>query len=207
MPPGITLELLQQRLKQPDLAVWTPEWPAHPGLVEAAVLIPLVERSAGLQVVLTRRAEHLHHHAGQISFPGGRFEEHDASLVAAALRETSEEIGVPAESVDVIRTLPAFATPSGFRITPVLGSFQAGAAFSPDPFEVAEIFEVPLSFLIRRENYQQHRICWQGGVRHVQAVPYQGRFIWGATAGILDMLAQLLRAAGESPECAPDATR
>lgn len=193
MPEEITLQALRKQLGEGALSGWRDEWPVRPELVEAAVLIPLVERASGVSVVLTRRAEHLHHHAGQISFPGGRLEDDDNSLADAALRETHEEIGVAPSLVDVIRVLPAFATPSGFRITPVVGALDPQVAFSPDPFEVAEIFEVPLSFILQRENYQQHRICWQGGVRHVRAVPCQGRFIWGATAGILHMLADFMR--------------
>lgn len=160
------------------------------------MLIPLIARHGALNVILTRRTEHLHHHAGQISFPGGRVEADDADEVAAALRETHEEIGVAADRVEVISVLPVFSTPSGFRITPVLGALAAGGGFSPDPFEVAEVFEVPLDFLIRAENYQEHRIHWQGGLRRVYAVPFQGRFIWGATAGILHTLAEALREAG-----------
>lgn len=193
MTPVITLEMLRSRLQEQDASVWKQEWPSHAGLIEAAVLVPLIERPSGLHVVLTRRAEHLHHHAGQISFPGGRLEEDDESLTAAALRETAEEIGVSAGMIEVMQVLPAFSTPSGFRITPVLGSLKPGVCFVPDPFEVAEIFEVPLAFVLQRENYQQHRICWQGGVRHVHAVPCRGRFIWGATAGILNMLAGFVR--------------
>lgn len=192
MVAGITLDTLRTCLAS-VASLSTPQaWPEHTSQVEAAVLIPLIERADGWQVVLTRRAEHLHHHAGQISFPGGRFEDDDPSLIAAALRETREEIGVPGEAIEVLGVLPAFSTPSGFRITPVVGCLSPAVRFVADPFEVAEIFEVPLDFLLGRENYQQHRICWQDGIRHVYAVPYQGHFIWGATAGILNLLANFI---------------
>jgi len=191
---GITLDAFRLHLAEIVRFTWPEEWSSQIAQVEAAVLIPLLEHADGWHVVLTRRAEHLHHHAGQVSFPGGRFEDEDASLTTTALRETHEEIGVPAEAVEVLGVLPAFSTPSGFRITPVLGCLQPSVSFVPDSFEVAGIFEVPLSFLLQRENYQRHRICWQGGVRHVYAIPYRGHFIWGATAGMLHGLANFIHA-------------
>lgn len=162
--------------------------------VAAAVLVALVPREQGMQIVLTRRTEHLRHHPGQISFPGGRIEASDASPVAAALREAGEEIGLAAEALEVLGCLPAYSTSTGFRVTPVVGLMDPLAPLRADPFEVAEIFEVPLRFVLDPANYQSHRIAWQGHEREVQAVPYQGYFIWGATAGMLHALARFLQA-------------
>lgn len=160
--------------------------------VEAAVLIPLLLRGDVLNLVLTRRTDHLHHHAGQISFPGGSIEDSDDGPVAAALRETEEEIGILAGAVELLGSLPVFPTPSGFRITPVVGSVQPDVVFRPDPFEVAEVFEVPLAFVLDPANFQAHRVQHEEGFRFAYAVPCQGRFIWGATAGILRMLGRTL---------------
>lgn len=173
---------------------WQSDWPLAPRLVSSAVLIALLPRRHGMQVLLTRRTDHLKHHAGQISFPGGHCEDFDASIAATALREAQEEIGVAPENVVVLGQLPDFGTPSGFRITPIVGLLDADACFTPDVFEVAEVFEVPLAFLANPLNYQCHRIGWPGAERHVYAVPWNGYFIWGATAGILRMLARFLDA-------------
>lgn len=194
--PELRLDVsrLRARCAQAERFEWPESWPAHDSPIEAAVLLPVVPTARGLQVLLTRRTDHLNHHAGQISFPGGRREPEDASLVAAALREAEEEIGLTRASVEVLAVLPDFCTPSGFRITPVVGLLPEQVELRPDAFEVAEVFEVPLDFLLRRENYQRHRIHWREGVRHVHAVPHGGRFIWGATAGILAMFAAFLDA-------------
>lgn len=162
--------------------------------ISAAVLVPLLLRPSGTQVLLTRRTDHLHHHAGQICFPGGQMEVEDASLSMTALREAREEVGLQPDEVELMGCLPDFGTPSGFRITPVVGLLAPSVRLEPDPFEVAEIFEVPLTFLAEHRNYQHHRIRLPKGERQVQAVPYAGRFIWGATAGILYMLADFLSA-------------
>ncbi|MDQ7990053.1 MAG: CoA pyrophosphatase [Candidatus Dactylopiibacterium sp.] len=191
--------LLRARFRALAGFSWQPEWPRHAGQVGAGVLIPFVMRATGMQIVLTRRTDHLHHHPGQISFPGGRVEPGDPSVMHAALRETHEEIGVPPDAVEVLGSLPEFSTPSGFCITPLAGLLRGDAAYVPDPFEVAEIFEVPLAFLLDAGNYQSHRIAWQGGERIVQAIPWQGRFIWGATAGILAMLAAFLHERPTAP--------
>lgn len=171
---------------------WQSDWPLAPRMVPSAVLIGLVPDSRGMQILLTRRTDQLKHHAGQISFPGGHHEESDASAVATALREAHEEIGLDPGEVTVLGQLPDFGTPSGFRITPVVGVLTAQAAVKADPAEVAEIFSVPLDFLSNPLNYQCHRIGWNGAERHVFAVPWGGYFIWGATAGILRMLARFL---------------
>lgn len=172
---------------------WQSDWPLAPRMVSSAVLIGLLPRPEGMQILLTRRTDHLAHHAGQICFPGGHREACDASLVDTALREASEEIGIDAAQVTMLGQLPDFGTPSGFRITPVVGVVEADSAdFRPDPFEVADVFEVPLVFLADPLNYQCHRVGWSGQERHFYAVPWSGYFIWGATAGILRMLARFL---------------
>jgi 8-oxo-dGTP pyrophosphatase MutT (NUDIX family) len=159
------------------------------GLVPASVLVALIPEEQGMQVLLTRRTEHLHHHAGQISFPGGRREQTDGSAIATALRETQEEVGIDPRKIEVLGTLPDFPTPSGFCITPIIGLLPKEIQTNPDSFEVAEVFKVPLSFLTNFNNYQCHRINRQGApTRYVYAIPYRGRFVWGATAGILRML-------------------
>lgn len=195
----ITPGLLRERFAGLDKFDWQADWPRSPQQAAAAVLLPLLPRAQGMQVLLTRRTDHLHHHAGQISFPGGRVEEEDVSLIHTALREAQEEVGLAPGAVEVLGMLPAFGTPSGFCITPVVGLVAVDTPLSLDRFEVAEAFEVPLEFLLQRENYQAHRIRWQGGERFVHAVPHGGRFIWGATAGILNMLAHFLRPPSQCP--------
>ena len=165
---------------------------AQPHHVEAAVLIPIVAHHTAASVLLTRRTDHLHHHAGQISFPGGRRDPGDTSAIDTALRETREEVGITSEHIEVLGVLPAFHTPSGFSITPIVGLLHPPLNLALDAFEVAEAFEVPLTFLAGMQNYQRHRIQIAEREREVFAVPYSGRFIWGATAGMLAELASFL---------------
>ena len=179
------------------------DWPLHALQTPAAVLVGLIAREQGWCLLLTRRTDHLHHHPGQISFPGGRHEDDDADLIATALREAEEEVGIPAGSVDVLGCLPRFATPSGFCITPVVALLPEQIACRPDPFEVAEVFELPLDCVCDVRNFQQHRIHLEGGLRQIPALPFQGRFIWGATAGVLMMLAAFLAQQGKGSERAP----
>lgn len=167
--------------------------PGVPGtLREAAVLIPVVRRDGALTVLLTQRTDHLHHHPGQISFPGGRVEAQDESVVEAALRETEEEIGLDRGRVEVVGRLPVYRTVTGFAIAPVVGVLTPPFELVPDDFEVAEVFEVPLDFLLDPGNRQRHSIEYAGATREYFAMPWQGRFIWGATAGMLVSLADLL---------------
>lgn len=193
-------DLLRARFARLDEFAWQADWPVTPQQAAAAVLIALIPRPSGIQVLLTRRTDHLHHHAGQISFPGGRMEDDDKSLVETALREANEEVGLVASALEILGVLPVFGTPSGFCITPVVGLLGENPALRLDAFEVAEAFEVPLDFLLEQANYQSHRIRWLGGVRQVFAVPYGGRFIWGATAGMLHMLMHFLKEAGRSEQ-------
>lgn len=162
-------------------------------LMQAAVLVPLVVRDEGLTVLLTQRTAHLLHHGGQISFPGGRLEPGDPDPQAAALRETEEETGLARGSIDVIGRLDDYATITGFHITPVVGLLHPPLTFAPDEFEVAEIFEVPLSFIMDPANHKtDSRLLPSGEKRWFYAIPYQDRFIWGATAGMLVNLYEVL---------------
>ena len=161
-------------------------------LREAAVLVPLVEREEGLSVLLTQRTAHLAAHAGQISFPGGRVEERDDDAEDTALRETEEEIGLPREHVDVLGRLDTYITRTGFRVTPVVGLIRAPFTLRPDPYEVAEVFEVPLSFILDPARRERRSAEYKGAVRQFWAIPYEQRFIWGATAGMLVNLCDVL---------------
>jgi 8-oxo-dGTP pyrophosphatase MutT (NUDIX family) len=158
----------------------------------AAVLVGLVDRPDGPALLLTQRTEHLRDHAGQICFPGGRIEADDAGATGAALREAEEEIGLPPERVAVLGELPTYQTITGFRIHPVVGWVSPPFELRPDPFEVAEVFEVPLHFVTDPENHRRQSYRRGSLTRGYYVLPYQGRFIWGATAGILVNLARTL---------------
>lgn len=164
----------------------------------AAVLVPLVPRGDGLTVLLTRRTDHLHHHPGQISFPGGRVEEADVSAVMTALRETEEEIGLDPDHVELLGELPDYCTGTGFRVTPVVGLVHPPFELALDDFEVAEVFEVPLTHFLDPHNHQRHRMEYQGRMREYWAMPYGEYFIWGATAGILLSLYRFLGGGDEN---------
>jgi 8-oxo-dGTP pyrophosphatase MutT (NUDIX family) len=179
-----------------------PEFPGDGGALlsatreptRAAVLLPLVQRDDGLHVLLTRRADHLRDHAGQISFPGGRSEPTDADAVATALRETEEEVGLTRALVQVIGCLPDYTTVTSYVVTPVVGIVQSPLGLSLDAFEVAEAFEVPLQFLMTPAHHRRHVFDYQGGQRQFLSMPWHGPgadgstreyFIWGATAAML----------------------
>ena len=150
----------------------------------AAVLVPLVRREQGLTVLFTRRTAHLHDHAGQISFPGGRSEA-DESPEATALRESEEEIGLPPGQVEILGSLQEYVTVTGYRVTPVVGLVSTPLELVPDAFEVAEIFEVPLEFLLDPANHLRNSLHHEGMRRHYYAMPYREYYIWGATAGMI----------------------
>ena len=157
------------------------------------MLVPLVMRPEGVTVLLTQRTAHLNDHAGQISFPGGRIENTDADAVDAALRETEEETGLSRTFIDVLGSLPRYLTSSGFAINPVTALVRPGFSLSPDTFEVAEIFEVPLSFLTNPANYRLHRATLSDGThRQYYSAPWGHFFIWGATAAMLRGMCQIL---------------
>ncbi len=143
-------------------------------------------------MVLTRRNEHLTNHPGEISFPGGRVEAEDDGPAQTALREAFEEIGLAAERVEVLGCLPPYRTISNYRVRPVVGWVEPPLEFSPDEREVAEVFLVPLSFVLDPANHRRDSLVRDGKERSFYVLPYPGYRIWGATAGILVMLARTL---------------
>lgn len=161
-------------------------------LMPAAVLVPLVDRPEELTVLLTQRTDHLIHHGGQISFPGGRSEAHDESPVETALREAEEEIGLQRRHVEIAGFLDLYQTVTGFLVTPVVGFVEPGFKLNPDPFEVAEVFEVPLSFILDPNNHERRSMTYKDHQRHFYVIPYEDRYIWGATAAMLVGFAQRL---------------
>lgn len=158
----------------------------------AAVLIPVVAHAQALSVLFTQRTTHLRSHSGQVAFPGGRAEPGDASAEFTALREVEEEIGLRPESVEVLARLPDYRTRTGYVVTPVIGLLTPPLALTPDPHEVAEIFEVPLAFLLDERNRQRRTRAFQGQTVGYYVFEYQGRVIWGATAGMLVNLNRML---------------
>ncbi|HEY4080325.1 MAG TPA: CoA pyrophosphatase [Burkholderiaceae bacterium] len=189
---------LRQRFLTPP--AWQPEMEGDGGRfadrepASAAVLIPLVMREEGLQILLTRRTAHLRSHAGQISFPGGRVEQHDVDATATALRETCEEIGLGAPFIEVIGQLPVYCTVTAFQVTPVVALVQPGFELKLDAFEVDEAFEVPVQFLMDPAHHQRHRFEVGSHTRHFYSMPWNDYFIWGATAAMLRNLYRFLSA-------------
>ncbi len=184
-------EALSRRLTRGDLHLAHPERPLAE-LTPAAVLVPLVERPEGFSVLLTQRTSHLKDHAGQISFPGGRAEPEDPHPVATALRETEEEIGLGAENIELVGCLDNYETGTGYIVIPVVGFVQPTFSLTLDAFEVAEAFEVPLTFMLAPENRQTMERDVGERRRRYYAYQYEERFIWGATAGMLDNLVRRL---------------
>lgn len=196
MTPGfaITAAWLRQQfpLATPHAVVREP--PLHGREpVAAAVLIPIIVRPTGLTVLLTQRTAHLRDHAGQVSFPGGRCEPEDRSPIVTALRESEEEVGLLAGQVEVLGSLPDYLTGTGFRVTPVVSLVTPPLNLRLDDFEVAEVFETPLDFLLDAANYRRESIEIAGQLRTYWAVPWQEYFIWGATAGMLVSLRESLQ--------------
>ncbi|SFU68997.1 8-oxo-dGTP pyrophosphatase MutT, NUDIX family [Pseudoduganella namucuonensis] len=197
-PERLAPDWLRARFALPP--EWLPETTDEAGMstravpTPAAVLVPLVERERGLTLLLTLRTAHLTDHAGQISFPGGRAEDYDAGPVDTALREAEEEIGLARAHADVLGTLPTYYTGTGYSVSPVVALLKPPFELTPDPREVAEIFEVPLAFLMDGLNHQRVSAQLANGKRTFYAMPYQRYYIWGATAGMLRNLFHFLRA-------------
>ena len=192
-PHGIAARFARQH-------VWTPELRREASFVDrepvhASVLIGLVPRPQ-LQVLLTLRPKHMNSHSGQIAFPGGKADPGDADPVATALREAQEEVGLAPEYVTVLGTLPVYTTGSAFVVTPVVALLAPELALQANADEVADIFEVPLDFLMNPAHHRHHVVDWGGQQRHWLSMPYQDgateRFIWGATAGMLRNLYRFL---------------
>ena len=199
-PERLTPSWLRERFANPP--AWNPESSdehllriKEGALTPASVLIPIVQREQGLTLMFTLRSEHLTDHGGQVSFPGGRWEEHDVSAVETALRETEEEVGLDRRHVEVLGVLPEYLTGTGYRVTPVVAIVQPPFAMHADPEEVAEVFEVPFAYLMDGANHQLRGAEFPNGVhRTFYAMPYERFFIWGATAGMLRNLFHFLRA-------------
>ncbi len=194
-------EALRQRFAQPPH--WTPEIRKEPAFVQrapakAAVLVPLVMREQP-QLLLTERGRHLSSHSGQVAFPGGRCDDSDRDVVHTALREAEEEVGLAASHVEVLGTLPVYVTGSAYIVTPVVALVRPGFELRPNPDEVADVFEVPLAFLMDPANHRRHAWASDGSERQWLSMPWTGpareeRYIWGATAGMLRNLYRFLAA-------------
>ncbi|MBW4706739.1 CoA pyrophosphatase [Roseobacter sp. YSTF-M11] len=159
--------------------------PAGRKLRPAGVLAPIVQKRDTLHLLLTKRSSALKHHPGQIAFPGGKQDEGDTDVTAAALREAHEEIGLPPQNVDILGSLPAHETVTGFTVTPVIGLVTSSFDIVPEPGEVDEVFSVPLSHVLNEDNYLVQSRRWRGHMRSYFAVPYGPYYIWGATARML----------------------
>ncbi len=215
LPPVPTVSLHAAALRQRFAAVpaWQPEFVGDGRFATdrepsaASVLVALVQREdrgdGGLQVLLTRRTEHLRDHAGQISFPGGRAEPEDLDAAATALREAHEEVGLAGPHIDVLGQLPTYTTVTSYIVTPVVALVQPPFELALDSNEVAEAFEVPLAYLMNPAHHRRHEFSFDGGQRHFLSMPWQGRgadgvereyFIWGATAAMLRNLYRFLSA-------------
>jgi len=176
-----------------------PDWPAPEKKTyrRAAVLVGLIDRGDDYGVLLTLRPESMAQHAGQIAFPGGRIEADDRTPLAAALREASEEVGVDPLSVTILGQGDPYLTGTGFSISPFVGVLPPGFTPQPHPREVADVFETPLSFLMTPSNHQRHEREYKGALRAYYAMPHNGRYIWGATAGMIKSLYDRLYGPGE----------
>ncbi|MFV3074672.1 CoA pyrophosphatase [Niveispirillum fermenti] len=191
--------LFQRRRQEPSRLIgMRGDLDGNPGLEQpallrdAAVLVPLVDRPDGTTILLTQRTAHLAAHAGQVSFPGGGVEEEDEDAVATALRETEEEIGLHHRHIEVLGHLDTYVTRTGFRVVPVVAHIRPPFTLTPDPYEVADVFEVPLSFILDPASRRRDSVEFKGALRQFWVFPYQDRHIWGATAGMLVNLCDVL---------------
>jgi 8-oxo-dGTP pyrophosphatase MutT (NUDIX family) len=162
----------------------------------ASVLVPIVNRTPDITILLTQRTEDMPSHAGQVAFPGGRRQDNDADAVATALRETEEEVGLDRKFIEVIGSYDPYRTGTSYEITPIVGIVTPGFTIRADPREVADVFEVPLDHFLDERNHRLDSRMAQGRERRFYAMPYEGRYIWGATAGMLKNLQFILTAGG-----------
>lgn len=199
----LTPDTLRARFVAPP--AWQPEFTGDSASTErdpsaASVLVALVMRPEGLAVLLTQRTDHLNDHAGQISFPGGRAEDSDLDATDTALREAEEEVGLDRAKVEVIGSLPSYTTVTRFVVTPVVALVRPDFGVAADPFEVAEVFEVPLAFLMDPSHHHRHDFEFAGRRRQFLSMPWRASegsreyFIWGATASMLRNLYRFLAA-------------
>lgn len=195
---SLSAQALAQRFANPP--AWSPEVSSESRFVNrppvpAAVLIPLVMRDR-LTVLLTERTTHLSSHSGQVAFPGGKADAQDTDATATALREAHEEVGLERHFVQILGVLPTYTTGSAFLVTPVVALVREGFDITPNPHEVADVFEVPLEFLMNPANHQHHAVDWEGKRREWLSMPYRDaekeRFIWGATAAMVRNLYRFL---------------
>ncbi len=199
IPTANTLDTLQMALQRNSVASsdfdLNPEvkLPDDRVLRPAAVLVPLIDRPAGLSLILTKRASGLKHHPGQIAFPGGKQDQGDADLVSTALREAMEEIALPTNSVTILGEIAQHETVTGFQVTPILGHVTRDFIPVSEPGEVAEVFEVPLDMVLDQRRFKIQYRYWRGQRRYYYTVPWGPYYIWGATARMLFTLASLCK--------------
>jgi 8-oxo-dGTP pyrophosphatase MutT (NUDIX family) len=200
--PWLALQPDALRRRFSSSTPWEPEVLMEPSFssrppLRASVLVPIVMRDQPT-VLLTERTKHLSSHSGQIAFPGGKADDEDVDATATALREAYEEIGLAAPFLQILGTMPVYVTGSAFHVTPVVALVTPGFTLALNEFEVADAFEVPLSFLMNPAHHQRHSFEWQGVRREWFSMPYQDgnaqRYIWGATAGMLRNFYRLLSA-------------
>jgi len=170
-----------------------PSLPVRADVRPAAVLVPLVDHADGLSVLLTLRNAALQRHAGQVAFPGGRLDAGDATVTAAALRETEEEVGLPRSAIEIVGRLDDYITGTGFIVAPIVGLVRPPFVAKPDPREVEAVFEVPLAFFLDPANHRRESRLFNGVERRFYAMPYGDKYIWGATAAMLINLYDMLR--------------
>lgn len=191
--PQTSAELIARLAHVPDLGRFLPDNISSKLLRSAAVLVPVVVHKNHITILLTERAKHLRTHAGQVSFPGGAQENDDADLVATALRETHEEIGLTPEHIEIVGYLDPHITVSGFCVQPVVGIVTPGFTLTLDHTEVAAAFEVPVELVLTPENYQRTLRPINGVTLPLYSVQYQQWIIWGATAAMLRHFAKKMR--------------
>ena len=182
-PPEIIRQALAQRVV---------ERVDGTGMIPAAVMILLYRKEGEYCILLNKRSEEVEHHKGEISFPGGARDPEDFDLLETALRETEEEIGLARDAVEVIGELPTYETRTGFSVKPIVGLIKPPIELNIDSKEVADVFEIPLSFVLDRKNHERHSREWQNTMRNFYVFPHPKYYIWGVTAGMLVNLAELI---------------